>query len=205
MALNIGGILSSAGSILSGANLGQYSGVANLLGGGLQIAGSAFAPSAPQITYAAAPIYGAMPSYPQPMQQPVVQTSAPIIAAAAGAVARVTAPILTKIAVKLGLRARPSLQRAIDIVRKASKLLTSPEAVAVALGITTAELATLIVSHGSRRRRHMNPGNAKALRRAARRIKSFHRMCTHVDLLKTKRHSASRGGCFKCGKRKCSC
>lgn len=205
MALNIGGILSSAGSILGGANLGQFSDIAHLVGGGLQIAGSAFAPS-PSVSYVSAPVYGAMPSYPSPtIQAQPVMSAAPVIGVAAGAVARVTAPILAKIAVKLGLRARPSLKRAIEIVRKAAKILQSPEAVAVALGITTAELATLIVSHNSRKQRHMNPANAKALRRAARRIKSFHRMCTHVDLLKTKRHSASRGGCFKCGKRKCSC
>lgn len=205
MALNIGGILSGVGSVLGGANLGQYSGFSQLLGGGLQIAGAALAPT-PQITYASQPIYGAMP-YPQPAAPAAVPTmsAAPIIGAAAGAIARVTAPILAKIAAKLGLRNRPSLQRAIDIVRKAAKILQSPEAVAVALGITTAELATLIVSHNARKRRTMNPANAKALRRAARRIKSFHRMCTHVDLIKTRRHSASRSGCFKCGKRKCSC
>lgn len=205
MAINVGGILGSIGGILSGANLGDYSAFGQLAGAGLNIAGAALTPQ-PSVNYLAAPPVYSQPMYATPAPQ-VYQTAAamPTIAAAAGAIARVTAPILNKIAVKLGLRARPSLQRAIDLIRKAGKILVSPEAVAVALGITTAELATLIVSHGSRRRRHMNPANSKALRRAARRIKSFHRMCTHVDLLKTRRHSVRAGGCGKCGKRKCSC
>lgn len=205
MALNIGGILSAAGGIIGGANFGQYTDIARLVGGATQIAGAALTPSAPAPVYASAPVYGAMPYNPPAVMpaQPVGAFAVP--AAAAGRLAAIVAPILTKIAVKLGMRARPSLSRAMELVRKAAKLLQSPEAVAVALGITTAELATLITTSAARKRRHMNPANAKALRRAARRIKSFHRMCTHVDLLKTRRHSARSSGCFKCGKKKCAC
>lgn len=204
MALNIGGILSAAGGIIGGANFGQYTDVARLLGGATQLAGAALTPSAPAPIYAAAPIYGAMP-YPGPASAPMPQAQPVGAFGVAGrAIVAITAPILAKIAVKLGMRARPSLNRAIEIIRKTAKLLQSPEAVAVALGITTAELASLIVAHNSRKRRQMNPANSKALRRAARRIRSFHRMCTHTDLLKSRRRSGS-GGCFKCGKRKCVC
>lgn len=179
MALNLGGILSSAGNVLGGFDNSYL----KTLGGVSNLASNFFQPAPSQPIYASAPIY--QPSYPQPMNPVAMPVGLPLVVAA-GAVAARVAPILTKIAVKLGLRAKPSLNRAIEIVRKAGKLLQSPEAVAVALGISTAELANLIVSSQARRRRRMNPANSKALRRAARRIKSFHRLCVHTDVLKTR-------------------
>lgn len=210
MALNLSGILSSVGGILGGANLGDYSWVGQLGGAGLNIAGAALAPQ-PQPTYISAPIYSPSPSYAvaQPtMQAQPVMSAAPAFGVAAGAIARVTAPILAKIAVKLGLRARPSLTRAMEMIRKAAKILTSPEAVATALGITVAELASLITASSARKRRRMNPANSKALRRAARRIKSFHKLCTHTDVLRGRgrgRAVASRSSCGTCKKSPCRC
>lgn len=62
------------------------------------------------------------------------------------------------------------------------------------LGLTAMEANLLTAWHAQRRRhRRMNPANSKALRRAARRIKSFHKLCQVTDLLK------SRGG----SRRKC--
>lgn len=53
-------------------------------------------------------------------------------------------------------------------------------------------------------RRTMNVANAKALRRAARRIKGFHRLCQHTDLIKSRsRRSSSR--CGTCRKSPCRC
>jgi len=189
LALNLGGILSSAGSILGGFDNSYL----NALGSTAGFASNFFSPP-PQVTSIAGPVY--QPQYPPSL--PSTPQAMPVglpLAAAAGAVAARVAPLLTKIAVKLGLRAKPTLTRAIEIVRKAGKLLQSPEAVAVALGLTTAELATLIVSSQHRRRRRMNPANSRALRRAARRIKSFHRMCRHVDVIQSKFKKKSRGSC----------
>lgn len=187
LGINLGGILSSAGNILGGFDNSYLQTLGNV-----SSLTSNFFQSAPQPAMVAAPIY--QPSYPQPIYQGSPQAT-PVglpLAVAAGAVAARVAPILTKIAVKLGLRAKPSLNRAIEIVRKAGKLLQSPEAVAVALGISTAELANLIVSSQARRRRRMNPANSKALRRAARRIKSFHRLCVHTDVLKSRSRSTKK-------------
>lgn len=197
MGINLGGILQSAGQVLGGFDNSYLS----RIGQAASFSSNFFQPtSAPvQVSYA----QPQFPSYPSPSSQPVAQPV--VFAAAASAVARLTAPILAKIAVKLGLRARPSLQRAIDIVRKAGKLLTSPEAVAVALGITTAELGSLIVASQARKRRRMNPANSKALRRAARRIRSFHRLCTHTDVLKSKGRGRGRASCGTCRKSPCRC
>lgn len=203
MSLNLGGILGAVGNVLGGANLGNYSWIGDVAGAGFNIAGAALTP---QPTYASAPIYNPLPAYTPPPPPMATQTmsAVPAFSVAAGAIARVTAPILTKIAVKLGLRARPSLNRAMELVRKAAKILTSPEAVATALGITVAELATLITSSSARRRRRMNPANSKALRRAARRIKSFHKLCTHTDVLRGRGRSRS-ARCGSCRKSPCRC
>lgn len=194
MSLNLGGILGAAGGILGGINTSQFGNISQILGGGLQIAGAALTPAA---SYG--PVYSPAPSVNYPQAQPVGAFSVP--AAVGAAMASRLAPVLTKIAVKLGMRAKPSLNRAMEIVRKTAKLLGSPEAVAVALGITTAELAQLITTSQARRRRRMNPANSRALRRAARRIKSFHRLCTHTDLLRTRHRSAPVRYAFQ--KRKC--
>jgi len=209
MSLNLGGILSAVGGVVGGANFGDYSFLGQLGSAGLNIAGAALTPQ-PQPTYISQPVYQApQPFYQTPapvMQAQPVMSAAPAFAVAAGAIARVTAPILNKIAVKLGLRARPSLSRAMEMVRKAAKLLTSPEATAAALGITVAELATLITTSSSRKRRRMNPANSKALRRAARRIKSFHKLCTHTDVLRSRgRRIGVRSSCGTCKKSPCRC
>lgn len=206
MGLDLGGIFGGVANVVGGLSSGNY---LSALQGGLGIASAAFAPS-PQ----AAPVYGIMPSYGPVYSPPAAPAPAPQPAAqpvgafgmAARAVATVTAPILTKIAVKLGLRARPSLTRAMEMVRKAAKLLQSPEAVAAALGITVAELASLITASNARKRRRMNPANSKALRRAARRIKSFHKLCTHTDVLRGRGRGASRRiACGSCKKSPCRC
>lgn len=206
MSLNISGLLGGIGQALGGINTSAYGNISQILGAGATIAGAALAPSP---SYVSGPVYGAMPTYPS--QAPVVQTAAgsvPVFAAAgaaASALARVVQPILFKIATKLGLRRMPSLQTAMNMIRKMAKLLASPEAVAVALGITTAELATLITANSAKKRRRMNPANSKALRRAARRIKSFHRLCVHTDVLKSRGRRSGGRSCGTCRKSPCRC
>lgn len=204
MGLDLGGIFGGVATALGGLSSGSY--LTGLQGVG-QIASSFL--SSPTPSYAAMPSYS-MPQYGiVPYSQPQAPMQAQPVGAfsvAGQAIARLTAPILAKIAVKLGLRARPSLTRAMDMVRKAAKLLTSPEAVAAALGITVAELATLITTSNARKRRRMNPANSKALRRAARRIKSFHRLCTHTDVLKSRgRRFSSKSACGTCKRSPCRC
>lgn len=203
MGLDLGGIFGSVAQAVGGLSSGNYW---QALQGGLGAASAAFAPS-PMMMPVAQPVYGPVYSPPAPASPPaVIAQPVGAFGVAARAIATLTAPILQKIAVKLGLRARPSLSRAMDMVRKAAKLLTSPEAVAAALGITVGELATLITTSNSRKRRRMNPANSKALRRAARRIKSFHRLCTHTDVLRGRGRSARRvSACGTCKKSPCRC
>lgn len=75
----------------------------------------------------------------------------------------------------------------------------------ITAGILSAAAVAELMMAGPGRRR-MNPANSKALRRAARRIKSFHRLCQHTDLIKTRR-SAPRGfsRCGTCRKSPCRC
>jgi hypothetical protein len=115
----------------------------------------------------------------------------PAIAGMAGAVARITAPILRKIAIKIGKTV--SLSKAMSLIRSLSKYLT-PGATAAALGITVAELADLIVAARQKPRRRMNPGNAKALRRAMRRLESFHKLCVRADSLRSRGRRPARRG-----------
>jgi len=53
-------------------------------------------------------------------------------------------------------------------------------------GLLTAAAVNELAVAGPGHRR-MNPANSKALRRAARRIESFHRLCRHTDMLQTRR------------------
>lgn len=190
MSLNIPQLLSGIGGAIGGINLGAVapytSTLGNLLTAGGNIAAAFTPPAVGQTVQAYAPVYSppAVVAAPAPVYQ-ATPVGLPI-AAAAGAIARITLPVLSKISAKLGLRRILSLDRAMAMIRKMGKLITDPSAIAVALGITTAELATLITASTHRKRRRMNPANGHALRRAARRIKSFHRLCTHTDLLKTR-------------------
>lgn len=206
MGLDLGGIFGGVANAIGGISSGNYW---QALQGGLGAASAAFAPTPTMIAAPAMPVYGPVYAPPPPVAAPpppVVAQPVGAFGVAARAIAAVTAPILAKIAVKLGLRARPSLTRAMDMIRKAAKLLQSPEAVAAALGITVAELAQLITASNARKRRRMNPANSKALRRAARRIKSFHRLCTHTDVLRGRsRRSASFSRCGTCKKSPCRC
>lgn len=99
--------------------------------------------------------------------------------------------ILMKMGTSIGRNV--SFRAAIIIIRRLMKTLGSPQAVAVALGITMSEIATLLTAQamaGSSGRR-MNVGNVKALRRAHRRIKGFHKLCGENDRLRAPRRRSS--------------
>lgn len=205
MGLDLGGIIGGAiqgiGGLASGNYLGALQGVGS-------IATSFMPQPTAQIGFAPSysmPQYGIQP-YGSP-QPPVYQTQNPVIAASASAIMRIVAPILAKVAAKLGLK-RLSLTKAIGIIRKMAQWMKDPAVIAIALGITSAELASLIVGHNARKRRHMNPANSRALRRAVRRIKSFHRLCTHTDVIRKRGSRYSRMAsprCVTCRKSPCRC
>jgi hypothetical protein len=208
MALNLGNLLGTAGSIIGGINTSGLGNISQIIGGGLQLAGAAFAPSqaiAPQPAATYAPAYGYSPpsALPARSAQPVM-SMAPTIVGSMALVRQITAPILAKMYMALGRRY--SLNGAIALMKKMGKFFSSPEAIALYLGITVSEMAQLITANAGKKRRRMNPANPNALRRAARRIKGFHRMASHIDLLKGRgRRSTSRSSCSTCKKSPCRC
>lgn len=148
---------------------------------------------------------GAYPMTPTPTSAGSVMIGA--TGAAVSAMTAALRPILFKIAAKLGLKTLPSLSKAMTYIRNLGKAQLAPAAIAAALGITIDELAHLIVADKHRKRRRMNPANSKALRRAARRIESFHRLCSRTDMLRSRgrRRAPAGASCGTCRKRPCRC
>jgi hypothetical protein len=169
MGLNLANILGAAGQAISGVNTSGFGNISNIIGAGLNIASAAFTPQP-----SAQPTYG-------PAPQPVYQAMAPAIRAAGAVpmmvgatslVAQITRPILMKIAATLGKR-NMGLGTALGMIKRLGKVFSSPEAIAVYLGISVSEMAQLITAQASRKSRRMNPANTRALRRSLRRLKSF--------------------------------
>lgn len=172
-----------------------------VLGGGQQVptrqvatrTATSFVPSYGSLQFGT-PAYNNAPVSAEPVAFPLVGM--------ASAAARMAAPVLAKISAYIGRRT--SLNKALSLARTLGRQLGSPAAVGAALGITVSELATLITAGSHRTRRRMNPANSKALRRAARRIESFHRLCSRTDMLRSRgRRSSSR--CGSCRRSPCRC
>ncbi len=167
--------LVSGGLAALGGNLGGFSGAAlTQLAGGIA--------ARPTVSIASGPVIGGG----EPVLTASGGTSQVLIRGAAVGVltlskmARaVLKPILDKIAAKVG---RPvSAKWALTMARRVGRVM-EPAAIATALGITTAELAQLILHRAPSRR--MNPANVAALRRSVRRLESFHKLCSRVDVLR---------------------
>lgn len=127
---------------------------------------------------------------------------------------RVGTPAMSKVPAIVGGAARagavvgrgfftkwPNLSTAIQKMRNAgqnvsrSKLYSmlkrfGPEFLVTA-GIMSAAAVSELALAGPGHRR-MNPANSKALRRATRRIRSFHRLCGDADIIKTRRRSCAK-------------
>lgn len=152
---------------------------------------------------------GFMPGYsfgqPAMPQQPILVSGRSVSLTAAG-----IPPILFKIAQTIGLRYLPSLSKVMRMVRQMSKYL-APTAVATALGIELSELAKLITVASTKKRRHINPANTKALRRSLRRLESFDRLACRVSTQLSavrggsRRQAPRRGRCRTCKRRPCAC
>jgi len=106
--------------------------------------------------------------------------------------------ILQKIAINKFLARVPSLDSIVSVAKKALPFI-GQAAVAAGLAITVEELATLLLAHATKKRRRMNPGNVKALRRSMRRVESFHKLCGKADMLRSRRRSSGRKGCKDAG------
>lgn len=204
MALNIGNILGTIGGVIGKNNASGNSFVSGL-GGALTIA-SAFVPQRAAAT-------------------PVVRKTAPVPMRPGGnvsvlprAVSGLTQEIFnagTKVLGRLGIpftstagSFSSALRRSLGSIASLARRTPAGTIVSIlaGLGLTALEANMLAAWYAQRKKgRRMNPANSRALRRAARRIKSFHRLCTHTDVLKTRGRSRSVGRCGSCRKSPCSC
>lgn len=201
MAINLGGLLGSVGTILGGVQGQNASGI-RTVGALAQIAGAAI------------PVSTRKPmSAPSVSTMPALSTS--VVGSAVGsALTQEVVNVGSLLLGKLGIRIRsiagfaPALKRALAGIASIARRTPGLSMVSVLMGLGfAAQSANLLVAwyHQKKRHRRMNPANSKALRRAARRIKSFHRLCMHTDVIKTSRRSSGRSRCGSCRKSPCSC
>lgn len=204
MGINIGNLLGTIGGVIGKNNMSGNSFVSGL-GGALTIA-SAIMPQRAAAT-------------------PVVRKTAPVPMRPGGnvsvlprAVSGLTQEIFnagTKVLGRLGIpfvatagSFSSALRRSLGSIASLARRTPAGTIVSIlaGLGLTALEANMLAAWYAQRKKgRRMNPANSRALRRAARRIKSFHRLCTHTDVLKTRGRSRSVGRCASCRKSPCSC
>jgi hypothetical protein len=201
MALNIGGILGTIGNIFGGAQNPIFEGIS----GAANIASQFF----PTPT-------SNLPAISQPMMQPTrVAAAMPMIRGMGTMLTKEVFDAGSKLLARLGIPYGAStgsftsaLKRALGSVASLARRTpagTLPNLL-IGLGLGSLEAYLLTAWQAQRKRgRRMNPANAKALRRAARRIRSFHKLCTHTDLIRTHSRSRSSVRCGKCRKSPCRC
>jgi hypothetical protein len=209
MALNLGGILNSVSSIFGGGQNQIFTGISNVA----QLASNFFPTSQPAPQMLAGPVYSPPP---QPMQQsqPVIQAGLPAVRSG-GSLTQEVFNAGTKLLGRLGIPYRATnssfssaLKRALGGLSSLARRTPAGTIVSllVGMGLAAQEANILVGWHSIRRRgRRMNPANSRALKRAARRIKSFHKLCVHTDLIKTRRSSGGRTRCGSCKKSPCRC
>lgn len=189
MALNIGGILGQVGTIFGGGQNQIFSGISNVA----NLASQFF----PQTGTAPAPVT-ALAVRPAP-------TSLGMLPALGRGAAMVGRSFFNRF---------PNLATAMQQLRDRGQQVTrgqlfsllkrfGPEVLITGGLLTAAAVSELMVAGPGRRR--MNPANVHALRRSARRIKSFHKLCQTVDLIKTKRTYGGSRRCGTCRKSPCRC
>lgn len=209
MALNIGNILNAASSVLGGITAGGTTGQVLQTVSGLTNIASQFVPqpSAVPTSVVMAPSAAV----------PVANRSVQIIPQGASGPAGLTkevfdAGIKVFNAVGIAASAVPAtfvsaLKRILSALARFARGTPVGTLVSVllGLGLTAYEANLLTAWYATKKKsRRMNPANAKALRRAARRIRSFHRLCVHTDLLKSRRRSTS-ARCVTCKRNPCRC
>lgn len=140
---------------------------------------------------------------PQSSSFPVYQQASPAMTPAVIPTAAAAAPAIRSVAtVGRGFFNRfPNLATGIQRWRNMGKPVTraklysmlkrfGPEFL-ISGGILTAAAVNELMMAGAGTRR-MNPGNAKALRRACRRVESFHKLCVRADKLRNRGRSRAR-------------
>ena len=172
MALDIGGILRTAGTIFGGGQNQIFQNVSNVAS-----LASQFFPVRPGITMGQT----------QPMGQPVM---AAVPAIRAGAmVARGFFNRFPNLATAIQqLRARGMNVRRAQLWSLLKRF--GPEVLITGGLLTAAAVNELMVAGPGHRR--MNPANVKALRRSMRRLDSFHRLCVSADRLRGSRRRSSK-------------
>jgi len=193
---------------------GILGGLGSLLGGG--------SPSQ-ALSQLTAPNYGGFPTtypstYPsmQPSAYPVSRAVQPY-GPGRGAVTQEIFQAGVKVLQSLGLPVPTStagafgsaLRRVLSSIGSLARRTPAGTVISIliGLGLTVFESNLLVAWNAQRKRgRRMNAANAKALRRAARRIKSFHKLCSHTDLIRAPRRVGSRSRyCATCRKNPCRC
>lgn len=208
MGLNIGNLIGGLGQAAS--NLGGFS-------------QNPYLQTAGVIATSFGGAYGGQVSMPAQTGMPDYGGAQPILVGSSGVPAVRSRSMITqdiadaggKLLQRLGLRYGNSvssfssvLKRALSSIGSLARRTPSGTIVQllVGLGLTAGE-AYLLSAYSAQRKkgRRMNPANSKALRRAARRIKGFHKLCTHTDVLRSRGRSVSRARCGSCKKSPCKC
>jgi len=200
MGLDVGGILGAVGNLFGGVSavpaLQDFGGVLN-----------AFAPAFSQPGYGSTPYYGgqAMTVANLPARRPSTMLTKEVFDAG------------VKILTRLGLAfpATPGgfssvLKRALSSIGSLARRTPAGTIVSILIGLgLTAYESNLLTAWFSQRKKgkRMNPANSKALRRAATRIRRFHKLCRHTDVLRGSRRGGSRARsvCQTCRKNPCRC
>lgn len=188
MPLNLGNILGQVGTIFGGSQnpyLSQVGGIANLA--------STFVPQ---------PVF--RPSMSGPVASPVANRSVNLPAVRGAGRAALTQEIFaagSKLLTAVGIGFPATTNGFSSVLKRALGSLGSlarrtPTGTIVSLlagiGLTAYESNLLVAWQAQRKRgRRMNVCNAKALRRAGRRIRSFHKLCQHLDIKKAVHHRKS--------------
>jgi len=204
MALNIGNLLGNLGGIVGRVGGGSNPYLSGL-GGALTIA-SSFVPTQAAVR---------RPSTPG---TPAPRSTVPMIRPSTAVTRGLTQEIFNagnKVLARLGISYNASpggftsaLRRSLGSIASLARRTPAGTIVNIllGLGLTALEANMLTAWYAQRKKgRRMNPANSRALRRAARRIRSFHKLCTHTDVLKTRSRSIGRGRCGSCRKSPCAC
>lgn len=186
MGLNLGGILGQVSGIFGGSQNPYFQTVSNIAG----LASSftqqqAFRPNAGPM----------MVSNQSTNNLPAVIPSGPGRSALTKDIFDAGAKILARLGINLTTVTNASvtsaLKRALGSIASLARRTPSGTIVSIllGLGLTVMESNTLVAWYAQKKKhRRMNICNAKALRRAGRRIRSFHKLCQHLDLKKTVHH-----------------
>lgn len=204
MAFNLSGLLGGVGQALGGVQ-GANASPLRALGAISTIASASITPKTNN-ALKPTPLPGKGAGVPA-LANAVVNTGAAMIPAG---VAQAGQWLLNRMGVKVvsGAAFIPALKRTLAAIASFARRTPTGSIVSVLIGMGMAvNLANELVAWYAtkRKRRRMNAANGKALNRAARRIKAFHRMCQHTDLIKTRGRSRSFGRCGSCRKSPCSC